>query len=525
MADYSKLSNEDLINLKQGNYAGISDEGLLLLRSDNTQQAPKSKGKGIDLTPSGLANNISNKVWAAPLSVVEAIKEKKPIGQAYKDVLQQNEDFINNNPGLKRAMQKGDLAVDLQAYTALPEVNALKGAGFGAKLGNAALTGAEQGAVIGGLEGLKNDGLQGLGGGIVSGGALGLGLGGGAPLLVKGGQWLLPRAAASLGGVTTDTVQQAVKPNSRALDLNADEAKALLLDTTSNIRNAYNNLVEKAGNNVQEAVNKLRGNKHRISTKNVLDDINSTFNQYQGENINPARNMTGKLEDNLEELITAGSTETPVYPGATDITEQTISPIDLEKAKQQIGSMINWQDEAARNFKNPILEQIYGKFNTRLSNLSPELRQANEAYANLKGFKNNEGLRSVLRPGDSIDSASQTLKNYKSTVTKGNTGRNIQDLENTLVANGEQPFLNTIDDINAAMDLENSLKTGRNFLGVTDLAKQVLLRPGLKVARAYNRTPLPRALNSIKNVGRRVAIPFIYNAPRLYGDIDYNEKY
>ena len=330
---------------------------------------------------------------------------------------------------------------------------------------------------------------------------------------------------ASLGGVTTDTVEQAIKPNSRALDLNADQTKALLLDTTSNIRNGYNNLVSKAGENVQNAVNKLRNNKYRVDTTDLLDDINSTFNQYQGENINPARNMTGRLEGNLEDLIVQGSKETPIAGGASDITEQTVSPIDLEKAKQQIGSMINWQDETARNFKNPILEQIYGKFNNRLSNLSPELAQANETFANLRGFKNNEGLRSILRSGDSIDSASQTLKNYKSTVTKGNTGRNIQDLENTLVANGEKPFLNTVDDINAAMDLENSLKTGRNFLGVTDLAKQVLLRPTLKAARWYNNSKLPSAFYGAKNAIKKVAIPFMYNSPRLFSGIEYEDEY
>ena len=216
---------------------------------------------------------------------------------------------------------------------------------------------------------------------------------------------------------------------------------------------------------------------------------------------------------------------------------KTIAPIDLEKAKQQIGSMVNWQDETARNFKNPILEQIYGKFNQRLSDLSPELAKANEEYANLRNFQKNEGLNRVLRPGNNIDSASSALKNYNSTVTKGNTGRNIKDLENILVANGSEPFLNTVDDVNAAMDILNIKTTGDS--AKANLATTLSI-PFLKGIRKYNQIINDVPLNHpflnktyenlispinkvVKNTKGAIVRPLLYRGVPLNGYVQYDE--
>lgn len=379
----------------------------------------------------------------------------------------------------------------------LPEVKAFQGAGTFAKVGNMGLTGAYQGGVIGGLDSLKNQGdLSGVGIGSAIGSALGTSIPALGAIGAKATPWIAERAGSAFGGISPETLKQAIKPNSRALDLTANEAENLLMNTTERIRNAYNNLLNKRGQVVNDAVENLRGNEYRIPVQDLQQDISSIFDQYGGDLINPARNMTGKLEKNLNELIASGSKETPLQgiSGATDITQSTISPIDLEKAKQQIGNMTNWDDITARNYQNPILEQIYGKYNNRLSQLSPELKLANEEFANLRNFQKNEGLRSILKSGDSIDSASKTLKNYNSTVTKGNTGRNIRDLENTLVNEGYAPFLNDIDDINATMDLLNSRTTGRNFLGATDLAKSLLINPTLRGIRGANRAGIPALL-------------------------------
>lgn len=515
--------------------------------------------------------------------VLRPLVGKKPLTD---EELDKAYGWVDDKPqGMGKASALG---TDLAVTFGLPEVKAFQGAGLGAKIGNSVLTNAYQGGLIGGVEDLRQGG-NGLGGatiGALGGGALGTAI----PLTGAAISKLLPRAGASIAGVSTDTIRQAIKPNSRALDLNPDQAQSLLLDTTQNVRNAYNNLLSKRGQAVNDAIDNLRGNEYRVPLEDLKNDIKSTFDQYGGELINPARNMTGGLERNLNELVSGGTSDpratlgldnnfitNNIDPLTRNINEaelsyrqllnnvvnnandqniytkagddlynivknlpedvqgsfyerlgndldtiynktQTISPIDLQKAKQQIGHMVNWSDETARNYQNPILEQIYNKYNRRLSDLSPELEKANRQFANLRSFQKNEGLNRILKAGNNIDSASSALKNYNSTVTKGNTGRNIKDLENILVANGSEPFLNTVDDINAAMDLNKSITTGRNFGGVTDLAKSLLIEPTLRGVRAINKAGFAENLNNLRGNVNPSIIQLLYGATRPFNE-------
>ena len=213
----------------------------------------------------------------------------------------------------------------------------------------------------------------------------------------------------------------------------------------------------------------------------------------------------------------------------TDINEffNSLSPNDLQKVKEQIGKMAKWGDETSRTYAEPITRQIYNKFNQRLSDLSPELAQANAEYAALRNFQNNEGLKRILKPGDNIDTASSVLRNYNSTITKGNAGRNIHELEDVLVKNGEQPFLNVIDDINAANDLLKNIETGRNWLGATTLAKG-LAKPVLKAVREANRNGISQKIQNIKDmiapIGKLLpALGAKGAANMLYGGVEYND--
>ncbi|MCD7779802.1 MAG: hypothetical protein LUH05_03940 [Candidatus Gastranaerophilales bacterium] len=173
-----------------------------------------------------------------------------------------------------------------------------------------------------------------------------------------------------------------------------------------------------------------------------------------------------------------------------DIYNKSVSPLDLQKIKEQLGHSINWSDETARNYKNPILEQLYGRYMERLSSSSPELAKANRNYAYLRNFKKNEGVRRILKAGDNTDTASSALKNYKNTITKGNTRRNVNDLEKVLTSEGYEPFLRQIDDINAAQDIQSNLPTGINLFGANNLLKGATAL-GLRGQRALNRRNIP----------------------------------
>lgn len=669
------------------------------LEGNGSEMQPFQLGvsKNIDLRPSALADNLAKHIVALPIAGYNALKNKSFRGaysSALNDLDKAKQKMYELDPLQKKIDNVGNTTLDIGTTFMLPEVKAFQGAGLGAKIGNSVLTNAYQGGLIGSIEDLRHggNGLSGATVGALGGGALGTAM----PLAGAAISKILPRAGASIAGVSTDTIRQAIKPNSRALDLNPDQAQSLLLDTTQNVRNAYNNLLSKRGQAVNDAIDNLRGNNYRVPLEDLKSDIKSTFDQYGGELINPARNMTGGLERNLNELVNGGTSDPraalgldkeittnfienpyfskekqaeaydivgralgkdgnwvksrlndPQYRGVKTQSEkldmllresenlaekeantgelgsqiynhynyngenaspeaaeelintayndivnnnfitnnidpltrnineaelsyrqllnnvvnnandqniyakagddlynivknlpediqgsfyerlgndldtiynktQTISPIDLQKAKQQIGHMVNWSDETARNYKNPILEQIYNKYNRRLSDLSPELENANRQFANLRSFQKNEGLNRILKAGNNIDSASSALKNYNSTVTKGNTGRNIKDLENILVANGSEPFLNTVDDINAAMDLNKSITTGRNFGGVTDLAKSLLIEPTLRGVRAINRAGFAEKLNNLRGNVNPSVIQLLYGATRPF---------
>ena len=198
--------------------------------------------------------------------------------------------------------------------------------------------------------------------------------------------------------------------------------------------------------------------------------------------------------------------------GNLDPKNNPVTPKELYDINKNISNMVDW-NKADSALKNDVLEQMYGMNAQKISDLSPELKDANKVYSDLMDFQKNEGIRRILNNSNNIDTASSALRNYNSTVTKGNTNRNIQDLEKILVDNGYGKFLNNIDDVNAAMDLNNIRTTGDSFWA--NVGTQ-LARPILRGARAYNSSNLPVILQNIGNVAGNVSrrvLPASFIAP------------
>lgn len=415
--------------------------------------------------------------------------------------------FIPGTLGLKAAKVVGKAAPVVAGLVNGAIGGAASGLGHGLMTNQNPLNTAIEGGSIGGTLGASVMGLPYVG-------KLAKAIG---ELSPKTGSFL----AQSVGRIQPETLKRAVQPDSVALDLTKDKAQNLLMNTTEDIQKGYKNLLDKKSENIEKAIDNLKVNDSQVDAMGLMTDIENTFNQYGGSKINPARNMTGNLEDNLYDLIAQGVDETG-----------NLSAIDLQKAKEQIGKMVKWDDMTAQNYYNPILEQVYGKYNSRLNNLSPQLKQANKEYSELNDFMKNEGVRRILQKGDrdTIDTASSALRNYNSTVTKGNTNRNVQDLERILVDNGYEPFINKIDDVNAAMDLINARVTGDSSIA-NAVAK--LTVPALKATRGLNRAvqryQIPQKLENLKNfVGgwERYTTPGLYGAPAmmLQGGIQYNDQ-
>lgn len=476
--DYSKLSDSDLMALYNNDYAKLSDDALKSLYSDNQ---PEQK-QGIDLTPSG----VYKKAVAGAVAPIRALTHKQSVPEAYQTGLEKLEEF-------KPAGGAGDFIFDTAVYSRLPM---LKGASAAGKVGAFAGNAAIQGGVPGLLEGAKE-------GDALGGAEAGAGIAAGVQSLPLVGKVAKPimqivpttgnLLARTFGRIQPETLQRAVQPDSKALDLTREQAQNLLMDTTERIQKDYRNLLDSAGRAVNEASLRLPENigVFASSLKNSLNDI------YRGHSVS-----------GIDEL-------NPAYDVAGDVYNDLINKIDLASDVKDIGRVnapkladimnniknynIDWNKSNAKE-RQAILKQIYGNYSRRLSNLSPELRKANMEYAKLAKFDDNEGLKQIINPSvldaNKIDSASSALRNYNSTVTKGNTNRNIQDLEKLLVSKGKQPFLNDIDDVNAAMDLLNARSTGDSWLA--NLTTQ-LSRPALKGVRYLNQKGIPEAMVNFSN--------------------------
>ena len=439
----------------------------------------KPEKQGIDLTPSGLVK----KTVAGAVAPLRAAIYKESIPEAYQTGIERLEEF-------KPAKGAGDFIFDTAVYSRLPM---LKGASTAGKVGAFAGNAAIQGGVPGLLEGAKE-------GNALEGAGVGTGIAAGVqslPVINKIAKPILQVApktanllARSLGRIQPETLERAVQPDSIALDLTKDQAQNLLMDTTERIQKDYRNLLNKAGENVNLASLRLPEERgvFASSLKNSLDDIYRGHSVSGVEGLNPAYDVAGDIYQDLINKIDL----------ASDVKD--IGRVSAPKLADIMGSIknypINWQTSNAKD-RQALLKQIYGDFSRRLGNLSPELRKANAEYAKLAKFDDNEGLKQIINPSvidaNKIDSASTALRNYNSTVTKGNTNRNIQDLEKLLVANGKQPFLKDIDDVNAAMDLLNARATGDSWLA--NLTTQ-LSRPALKGVRYLNQKGIPQAITN-----------------------------
>lgn len=461
---------------------GLSDDDIQLKINDRLSsfgKAPVEEKKGIDLTPSG----VYKKAVAGAVAPLRALTHGQSIPEAYQTGIEKLEN-------LKPAGGAMDLAFDTAVYSRLPM---LKGASTAGKVGAFAGNAAIQGGLPGLLEGAKE-------GEALEGAGAGTGIAAGVQSLPVIGKVAKPimqvvpttgnLLARTIGRIQPETLERAVQPDSKALDLTREQAQNLLMDTTERIQKDYRNLLNKAGENVNFASLRLPEDRgvFASSLKNSLNDIYSGHSVSGVEGLNPAYDVAGDVYNDLINKIDL----------ASDVKD--IGRVSAPKLADIMNNIknynIDWNKSNAKE-RQALLKQIYGDFSRRLGNLSPELRKANKEYSKLAKFDDNEGLKQIINPsvidGNKIDSASSALRNYNSTVTKGNTNRNIQDLEKLLVANGKQPFLNDIDDVNAAMDLLNARSTGDSWLA--NLTTQ-LSRPALKGVRELNRRGIPQAITN-----------------------------
>lgn len=271
-------------------------------------------------------------------------------------------------------------------------------------------------------------------------------------------------------------------------------------------------------------------------TKDMPDNITNYFEEIRNGQKTLSGDTLYKHKKGGRTAADAAFPTSKTIPTNNIITDNeayfnSVSPLSLQGIKETIGKMAKWGDETARGYAEPITEKIYGKFTDRLSELSPELKAANKAYSDLVSFKKDDTLKQILKGdllnGDRMGAAPSALKSYRSSINKAVGAKNLQELENVLVNEaGQEPFLNKIDDINAAMDLLKTETTG--FGGIAGLTKALLTRPVLNVVRGANRANLPQKIQNIKKAIAPIAklLPALGAkgaANMLYGGVEYND--
>jgi hypothetical protein len=295
--------------------------------------------------------------------------------------------------------------------------------------------------------------------------------------------------------------------------LNGDDANAgynLARQAYDDIVN--NNFVNEARDPMSRVLDSAEQD-YRVLLRQVLENARNE-NVYAGA-LDKLENITRNLPDELkEQYATRLATDLDrIYQG-----RNTISPYELLGIRRSASEKIPSFEQGAGRI-NDYKKQLYGKITERLHNISPELAKADSEFSRIAKFKDKEGTKRILQTGDKIDSATTALDNFNTSYSKGNTNKNVKDLENLFVREGYEPFINDIEDIVAARDLNKLNNTGLGSLA--DVAKNVLVRPSLMGLQAINKTPLPRIIEGIGSIGQRSLIPFGYNLPRLF---DYEEK-
>lgn len=470
----------------------FNDMDNIAMGTQPEQQEPIKAGISVDVTPSGLYKNSQDAVASAIAAPIIAKRDNISLKDAYNRNMSVAKQHRKENPTPVQ-----DFLLDTAGYTGLSYVPGLqpvaaaKNAGTLARLGNLALNSAKLGAIPGALEGLKNGVGDSLAGALTGTGIAG----------VLQGVPYIGSVAANIGkkvalnsfpGLKEKTVKQLIKPGSKALEMTDETAQQALTNTTERIQKNYKEMLEKAGRQVDEAARNLTPERGVYDTalKDALNDIYAGHSTSGVKAINPAYNNAGDVYSDVLGYIEAAAD--PANKGK----------ISASKLNDIIGNIknysIDWNKTSAKD-KSKILKQIYGEYSRRLGNLSPELRAANKQYSKLAQFEDNEGVRRIINPDvikkENIDTASEALRNYNKSISSGNKNRNIHDLEKLLVENGYEPFINQVDDINAANELLKTAETGINPLGSLDKIK-LMERPILKALRAYNSSEIPGALNA-----------------------------
>lgn len=422
-----------------------------------TFEEVKPEKKGIDLTPSGLANKIGQSAGVALASPIVAKRDNIPLKQAFEEGMERAENARREDKlaGIQ------DFITDMAGYSAIP---VLRGGGLANFAGNAAL----QGGVPATLESLKRGGN--VAGGAGAGTGIAAALQGLTPVAGKVVNKVLesdavnkglPKILEALTSVPAEFSERALQKELAGQSIlngkfNADtayipierklrEAKEML-PTKEGFASEYNKLGKRALEGM-EAIKNQAGTKinevlegldiNPIDASGLRNSIDTALKGFaKGGDINPASIRASKEVDLIKNML-------------GEVDEQ-IKPIDLHNIKETLYDMANY--EAAGGIRNDVLKRTANQVNNFLRSKFPQYQTPNDMYS------------LIMDAERGLDGANTIAGKIKGIGSEGNLlsglDERLKNIDNLLPA--ENKFYKQAQNI---INSENEINTIKNAIG------------------------------------------------------------
>lgn len=536
--EYKDMDNKELSEKIIAKYPEYKSQ----VTFENINSALKEK-KGIDITPSGLARKVAIGI-STPIRQV-LYKESPEV--ARDKATEQIEAPFSGRPlskgqGVSNLINTTAFAADVSPYFTMPQLNAVKGVGLGAKAANLGLTGAYQSGIAGGLESLKQEGdLSGVGTGSFVGGATSAALPVGGKVVSMGLN--SPIFKNSFSGVTSLTSSVPYEYIQRALDKEL-AGKSILKGKfdTKDLNQNYYEAGQKAINGLKEL--ELQANKNlNIATKNL--------NNYP---LVDREQLTQKLVNQIDNYANSGTRNSALDEKGKDIynfLEQVANDTDnvsLDATKDQIQNLVKSKYGAESGAGINALKEMGHTIKETLDTMSPEYALANENRAKLFEIKdtlnglNKKTIATKLRNADTDanvrNAYNQAAEELDSLVSPEN--KFLEDVRDLRARESlEQWYPGQYGGMGSQSGVANLVRGGAAITGLSNAA--LTHNPLLAPITVVSMSPKLGAKNSIRAIGalnnfaanenkfnktaQRLLPPVMAQNPLLYGQVEYNEGY
>lgn len=512
--EYKDMDNKELSEKIIAKYPEYKSQ----VTFENIDSALK-ENKGIDITPSGLAKK-------AGVAISTPIRQLR-YGESKDEARANAKALIDNAFKNNISVQGLGLATDIAPYFTMPQLNAVKGTGLGAKAINSAFTGLYQGGIAGGLESLKQKGdLSGISSGAEWGAATGFALPVAWEKIKTPIKNVLnnPQFREKTANVIEAITSVPSEYTKRALDkellgqtifkgkfnpktayqgiekklveakgklpskeyykgqykklgdevrkkLNANIKDESYFDTKYNelgqkALDSIENLKNQAGDKVSQALSELPEDVAFYSD-DLIKDVNNIYGKYSLSNnptLNVANNQAKNEYKKIKNLIDG---EQPKVEIEEELLPQVISNKTVSPKELYD---INRNVSAMTQWNNPnagvandVLEQIYGSFSGRLNALSPDLAEANKIYSTIMDLEKSTG-------GLNASTIGTKLRDYGTGgQLRSGSSQAFSDINNLLPA--ESKFLGEAIELNNQRNVQNLLRQNVGESVLNDISR------------------------------------------------------